>query len=158
MSFSIIAAVGKNNELGKAGGLVFHIKEDMKYFKETTTDHRVVMGYRTWKSLPKKLPNRENIVVSSAPVEGADLTISDLPAFISKYQDSPEEIFIIGGGMVYREFLDHAKIIYLTEINATDPDADIFFPDFDRSKYHKKIIKKGSENGLNFTFVKYTKK
>ena len=62
--FSIIAAVGKNRELGKKGDLIFHIKEDMKFFKETTSGHTVVMGTKTWQSLPKKLPNRKNIVLT----------------------------------------------------------------------------------------------
>ena len=157
MSFSIIAAIGKNNELGKDGQLVFHLKEDMKFFKDTTTGHSVVMGYNTWKSIGKKLPNRKNFVVSHHPVKGADLTISNLQDFIIKNQKSSEEIFIIGGGMLYKQMLEYADALYLTEINAS-ADADTFFPYFDKTKYHKEIIKKGSENDLNFTFVKYTKK
>ena len=156
--FSIIAAVGKNRELGKNGGLVFNIKEDMKFFKDTTTGHKVVMGYRTWKSLPSKLPNRTNMIVSYEPVEGADVTILDLDDFITKNENTDEEIFIIGGGMIYAEFLKHAKNLYLTEIDASIPDADVFFPEFDKSKYNKTIIKKGSDNDLNYAFAKYTKK
>ena len=155
MSFSIIAAVGKNNELGKAGDLVFHIKEDMKFFKNTTTGHSVIMGYNTWKSLGKKLPNRKNIVVSYEPVEEADATVTDLQDYIVKNQDSREEIFVIGGGMLYKQMLEHANTLYLTEIDAT-AEADTFFPEFDKSKYNKEIIKKGTENGIDFTFAKYT--
>ena len=155
MSFSIIAAIGKNYELGKAGGLVFNIKDDMKYFKNTTTGHPVIMGFNTWKSIGKKLPNRKNIVVSYESVPEADITVSDLPKFIAENQDSPEEIFVIGGGMLYKQMLEHANTLYLTEIDAS-ADADTFFPDFDKSKYHKEIIKKGTENGINFAFVKYT--
>lgn len=156
--FSIIAAIGKKRELGKKGGLVFSIKEDMKHFKDTTTDHKVVMGYKTWKSLPKKLPSRQNFVVSYEPVEGADDTITDLAKFIKQNENTDEEIFIIGGGMIYSEFLPHAKNLYLTEIDATADDADTFFPDFDKSNYDKTIIKKGSENDLTYTFAKYIKK
>lgn len=156
--FSIIAAIGKNRELGKDGDLVFHIKEDMKYFCDTTKDHKIVMGRKTWESLPGKLPNRENIVISRHPVDGADTTITDLAEFIKQNEDTDEEIFIIGGGMVYTTFLDHAKNLYLTEINAPAPAADTFFPDFDKSKYEKTIIKKGSENDLTYAFAKYTKK
>ena len=156
--FSIIAAIGKNNELGKNGDLVFHIKEDMKYFRDTTKGHKIVMGRKTWESLPGKLPNRENIVISRHPVDGADATITDLDEFIKQNENTNEEIFIIGGGMVYATFLDHAKNLYLTEIDASAPAADTFFPDFDKSKYEKTIIKKGSENDLTYAFVKYTKK
>lgn len=156
--FSIIAAIGKNKELGSQGDLVFHIKEDMKYFRDTTKDHKIVMGRKTWESLPGKLPNRENIVISRHPVDNADATITDLTEFIAQNKDTDEEIFIIGGGMVYSTFLDHAKNLYLTEIDASAPAADTFFPDFDKSKYDKTIIKKGSENDLTYAFAKYTKK
>ena len=156
--FSIIAAIGKNKELGKDGDLVFHIKEDMKYFRDTTKGHKIVMGRKTWESLPGKLPNRENIVISRHPVDDADATITDLADFIEQHKDTNEEIFIIGGGMVYTTFLDHAKTLYLTEIDAPAPAADTFFPDFDKSKYEKTIIKKGSEDDLTYAFAKYTKK
>lgn len=156
--FSIIAAIGKNRELGQNGDLVFHIKEDMKYFRDTTKGHKIVMGRKTWESLPGKLPNRENIVISRYPVDGADATITDLADFIKQNENTSEEIFIIGGGMVYATFLDHAKSLYLTEIDAAAPAADTFFPDFDKSKYDKTIIKKGSENDLTYAFAKYTKK
>lgn len=153
--FSIIAAIGKNRELGKNGELIFHIKEDMQFFRETTTSHTVVMGRKTWESLPHKLPNRRNLVASRRPVEGADDTISDLAAFIKANQDTPEEIFIIGGGSIYAAFLPYTQNLYLTEIDATDPTADTFFPAFDPAYYTKTIIKKGSENGLNYVFTKY---
>ena len=75
---SLIAAVGKNWELGKNGDLIFHIKEDMKYFKDTTMGHKVVMGRKTWDSLPGKLFGRENIVVSHGEVTGADEIVNEL--------------------------------------------------------------------------------
>lgn len=156
--FSIIAAIGKNKELGKDGDLVFHIKEDMKYFRDTTKGHKIVMGRKTWESLPGKLPNRENIVISRHPVDSADATITDLDEFIKQNENTNEEIFIIGGGMVYFEFMNYAKNLYLTEVNAAVSDADTFFPEFDKTKYHKTIIKKGSENDLTYAFAKYTKK
>lgn len=155
--FSIIAAVGKNRELGKKGQLLFNIKEDMQFFKKTTTGHTVIMGYNTWKSLPKKLKDRQNIVVSYELVPEADKTITDLDAFIKRYQNTDEEIFIIGGGMIYKAFLPYAKQLYLTEIDAS-ADADVYFPDFDKSKYNKEILQKGSENDLNYVFAKYTLK
>ena len=155
--FSVIAAIGRNRELGKNGELIFHIKEDMQFFRETTTGHTVVMGRKTWESLPHKLPNRQNLVASRYPAEGADDTISDLATFIETYQDTPEEIFIIGGGSIYTAFLPYAQNLYLTEIDATDPTADTFFPAFDPESYTKTIIKKGSENGLNYVFVRYVK-
>ena len=112
--FSLIAAIGKNRELGRNGELIFHLKDDMKFFQETTTGHKVVMGRKTWDSLPHKLPNRTNIVISRHTVEGADESISDIPQFIKQNKDTDEEIFIIGGGMVYFEFLKHAKNLSLS--------------------------------------------
>ena len=156
--FSIIAAVGKNNELGKKGDLIFHIKEDMKFFKETTTGHTVVMGFKTWESLPKKLPNRKNIVISFEPVEGPDECVTDLAKYIQENKDTDEEIFIIGGGSIYAQFLEHAKQLYLTEVDGEDKDADVFFPVFDKTKYNKTILKTGEENGLKYSFCVYEKK
>lgn len=155
--FSIIAAVGKNRALGKDNDLVFHIKEDMDYFRETTTGHKVVMGSKTWRSLPGKLKNRENIVVSRSQIDGADKTINNLEQFISENENTDEEVFIIGGGSIYEQFLPHAKHLYLTEVDAS-PEADIFFPEFNRRNYSRKTIKRGSQNDLKYSMVKYTKK
>ncbi len=153
--FSIIAAIGKNRELGKGNQLVFHIKEDMQFFKDTTMGHTVVMGHKTWDSLPHKLPGRKNIVISRGEVEGADEVIHDLPAFIAAHQGTDEEIFIIGGALVYNEFLKYCKNLYLTEVDAT-VDADTFFPVFDPNHYSREVIKKGKEDVLAYSFVKYT--
>ena len=154
---SIIAASGKNWELGRKGNLIFHIKEDMKYFKEMTLGHKVVMGRKTWESLPGKLPGRENIVVSRGEIDGADEVIHDLIKFLEDNKDTEEEIFVIGGGQVYVETLPYAKNIYLTEVDAETRDADAFFPEFDKSEYKKEIIKEGQEDDLIYTFVKYSK-
>lgn len=153
--FSIIACIGKNRELGRKNGLVFHIKEDMKFFKNTTTGHKVVMGHKTWDSLPAKLPKRENIVISRSEIEGADLTVTDLASFIDENKDTEEEIFVIGGGMVYFEFLKYAKRLYLTEVDAEIADADTFFPEFDQNLYEKKLIGGGKDHDLTYNFVQY---
>lgn len=153
--FSLIASVGKNRELGKQGELLFRLKDDMRFFRETTDGHKILMGRKTWESLPKKLPGRENIVISRNPVEGADVSVNDLRKYIDENKGTKEEIFVIGGGMVYFELLPHAKHIYLTEVDAEAPDADTFFPQFDKSKYTREIIMKGKDHELEFTIVKY---
>lgn len=153
--FSLIACVGKNRELGKGGDLVFHIKDDMKFFRETTNGHKIVMGRKTWESLPGKLPGRANIVVSSSDFEGPDLIIHDVLEFIAENKDTDEEIFVIGGGRIYAEFLPAADKLYLTEVDAEDERADVFFPDFDRSKYEKTIIKEGKADDLDFAISLY---
>lgn len=159
MSFSIIACVGKNLELGINGGLVFQIKEDMAFFKETTMGHPVIMGDRTFFSLPKALPGRTNYVLTHNPEklpEGV-IAVDDLEDFIARFKDSDEEVFVIGGGFVYNEFLPYASTLYLTEVDAT-AEADVFFPHFNPEEYNKTIIKRGSCDDLNFAFAKYTKK
>lgn len=155
--FTIIAAVGKNWELGKKGGLVFRIKEDMKFFKETTSHHKVVMGRKTWESLPSKLPNRINIVLTTHDIDGPDEVVHDVFEFIADNKDTDEEIFVIGGGAVYMEFLPYASKIYLTEVDAEDKNVDTYFPEFDKSKYSRKVIKEGKENDLAFSICLYQK-
>lgn len=154
--FSIIACIGKNRELGNQGGLVFHIKEDMQFFKETTMGHPVIMGDRTFFSLPHALPGRTNYVLTRHPErlpEGV-IAVNDIEAFIKEHAN--EEVFVIGGGFVYNEFLPYADNLYLTEVDA-EAEADTFFPEFDKSKYKKTIIKKGQSDDLTYAFAKYTK-
>ena len=152
--FSLIACIGKNRELGKDGQLVFHIKEDMQFFREKTDGHKVVMGRKTWESLPSKLKNRTNIVITSQDLDGPDEILHDFSDFILENKDTDEEIFIIGGGKIYKEFLPVASNLYLTEVDA-DADADTYFPEFDKNRYEKTLIKKGRDNDLAFSVSKY---
>jgi dihydrofolate reductase len=133
---SIIVAIGKNRELGLNGKLLWHIPEDMKHFKEITTGHPVIMGRKTWESLPERfrpLPGRTNIVVTRQ--EGYEavgaLVVSSLEGARAKGARSPgsEEIFIIGGGELYREALPLADRLYLTLVDDTK-EADTYFPHY----------------------------
>lgn len=153
--FSIIACIGRNRELGKGGDLIFHIKDDMKFFKETTWGKTVVMGRKTWESLPFKLPGRTNIVVTTRDIDGPDEIISDIDEFIDENKNTPDEIFVIGGGKIYEKFLPLARNLYLTEVDAEDSAADVFFPEFDKSKYSKTLIKEGKADDLTFAISKY---
>lgn len=158
MTISMIAAIGKNLELGKSNDLIWHFKEDMKFFKETTTGHTVIMGRKTFESLPKALPNRTNIVISSNKdytAEGA-LVVSSADEAI-KSADG-DEVFIIGGGRVYSEFLPLADKLYLTEIDDSCNDADTFFPSFVKSLYDREQLSHFDVNGTEFSHILYTKK
>ena len=155
---SIIACVGKNLELGKDGGLCFRIPEDMRYFKEVTMGHKVVMGRKTWESLPGKLPGRENIVVSHGEVTGADEVVNDFLEFLEENAGSGEEIFVIGGGLIYEMALPYAESLYLTEVDSGCEGADTYFPEFDKSLYKKQIIREGRHDDLAYAFVRYVKK
>lgn len=161
MSLSLIAAVGKNLELGRKNQLIFHIKEDMAFFKATTSGHTVLMGRKTWESIGRPLPNRKNLVVSRdktlALPEGVEL-ITDLAAFLAQNAGSSEEIFVIGGAQLYAAALPKAKMLYLTEVDAAASDADAFFPQFNPAEFNKTILGSGSDSGLNYQFVKYERK
>ena len=157
MSISIIAAVGKNLELGKNNDLIWHFKEDMRFFKETTTGHTVVMGRKTFESLPKALPNRRNIVISSNPdyvAEGAEV-VTDINDIYSLAEN--DEVFILGGGKIYSRFINDADKLYLTEIDAAQPSADVYFPSFDKAEYIREVINNYCIDGINFSHVLYSK-
>lgn len=129
-TFSIIAAVASNRAIGKNGDLIWHISNDLKHFKEVTTNGCVLMGYNTYASLPgkKPLPKRRNVIISSrldnAP-EGFELAAS-IPQAIKLLNDVPE-VFVMGGGMIYEQFMPLADKLYLTKINKAF-EADTFFP------------------------------
>ena len=84
------------------------------------------------------------------------MSLLQIYPILSPHKNAPEEIFIIGGGTIYKEFLPYATALYLTEIDASAPQADVFFPAFDKSKYTKTIIKKGTQDDLTYVFTKYT--
>lgn len=157
MSVSMIAAVGKNLELGKNNNLIWHFKEDMKFFKDTTMGHTIVMGRKTFESLPKALPGRKNIVISSnAQYQAQGATVVTSVEEALQIADN-EEIFVIGGGKIYAEFLPYADKLYLTEINAECDDADTYFPQFNKSEYIKEIINYYDIDGVEFYHVVYKK-
>lgn len=159
MAISMIAAVGKNLELGKNNDLIWHFKEDMKFFKETTMGHPVIMGRKTFESLPKALPGRKNIVISTNPeykADGAEVVASVEEAIkLAEVEDT--DAFVIGGGRIYTEFLPYADNLYLTEINAECLDADTYFPEFNKSDYIKEIVNFYDVNGTEFYHVIYKK-
>ena len=156
MTINIIAAIGKNLELGKNNKLIWFIKEDLKYFKDKTLGKTVVMGENTYNSIGKPLSNRKNIVLSYEEKQIKDVVV------INDYKDifklSDEEIFIIGGASVYKLFLPYAENLYLTEIEEEDNDADCYFPVFDKSLYDKEIIKTVRTVDICYSFVCYKRK
>ena len=158
MNISLILSVGRNNEIGRGNDLIWHFHADMKFFRETTTGNTVIMGRKTFESLPKVLPNRKNIVISTdkdLKIEGAWVVHSVEEALEAAKDDN---IFVIGGGKIYAEFLPLADKIYLTEIDAQCPDADTFFPAFDKSLYTRTVLGENEEDGIKFSHVLYTKK
>jgi dihydrofolate reductase len=138
MKFSIIVAIASNRAIGKDNNLLFHLPEDLKYFKKVTSGHTVIMGKNTWDSLPiKPLPGRTNVVlnremnlVSSACAVLP--TVEEVTRFCEKLNDP--ECFIIGGGEVYRTFMPLASKLYITKV-LKDFEGDTFFPEIDQKEW-----------------------
>lgn len=165
MSFTLIAAVGKNGELGLNGGLPWpELTFDQAYFKQVTGGHIVVMGRKTFDSLGRKpLAQRQNIVLKTEYWKRDDyefnpyLSFRDVEGIIGAFKDYEEEVFIIGGASIYKQFMDVADKILLTEISSNF-EADTYFPQFDKSRYKKKRIGNPvTEHGLIYQFTEYTR-
>ena len=158
MNISLIAAIGENYELGKDNNLVWRLKEDLKFFKNTTMGHPIVMGRKTFESLPKVLPGRKNIVISTSNIRNEEIELyKSIKEFLINYQNFNDDIFIIGGASIYSQFIDLATKLYLTEIKATDASADVYFPKFDKAEWDKEILTDLEENNLKFNHVLYKK-
>ncbi|MBR0538258.1 MAG: dihydrofolate reductase [Clostridia bacterium] len=158
MTISIIAAVGKNLELGKNNRLLWRLKGDLPFFKRVTEGHPVIMGLNTFRSLPGVLPGRLNIVLcddESIVIEGVCMAYS-IPEALEKCADA-NEVFIIGGGMVYKQFLPMADRLYLTEAEAQDPDADVYFPRFAPDLYTRTVLDEGGDE-IRYLHVLYERK
>jgi len=157
----MIAAIGKNRELGKNNKLIWSVPNDMKFFKKTTMGHKVIMGMNTYKSLPSSgLPGREMIVLSRTKrddLEGVKF-VSNIEELIEQYIDSEEEVLIIGGASIYREFLPYCKYIYLTRIDSECLDADAYFPEFNLDEWNNYLIEEDTSNNKDYKIIKYVRK
>ena len=159
MSYSIIAAIGRNNELGKNNGLIWSLPNDLKFFKEKTTGKTIIMGRKTFESLPRMLPNRKHIVLSSSDnfPEGVE-SFDSLEELFQAYKNSEDEMFVIGGGSVYKAFLEYASKLYLTEVDDECKDADTFFPNFDKNDWDREFLSENSDNGIQYKHILYKRK
>ena len=157
---SIIVAVAENYAIGKKGDLLCHMPADLKHFKTITSGHTVMMGERTFLSLPKHpLPNRRNIVltdVKGKTFEGAE-TVYSLDEMVAQVNPD-EEAFVIGGGMVYKQAMEFADKLYITHIHHSWPDADTFFPEIDPKVWKQLSAERHSadeNNPYDYTFAEY---
>lgn len=155
---SIIAAHGRNRELGKNNKLLWHISSDLKRFKSLTENHAIIMGQKTYESIGRPLPERLNIVLSKdLKLEIPDIAVcNSINEAITLANDfGGDEIFIIGGGSVYAQTIDLADKLYLTQVDA-EFEADTFFPDYSE---FKKIIfeKKESDENYQYKFLELEK-
>lgn len=156
---SIIVAVADNLAIGLNGQLLWNMPTDMKRFKELTTGHTIIMGRKTFESLPKgALPNRKNIVLTSSSEANYPNTIicKNLEEALH-ISSEEEEVFIIGGASVYKSALDIADILYLTQVHHSF-EADTFFPQIDCSQWEeieKQVFPADEKNAYPFTFLTY---
>lgn len=177
MKKCIIVAIADNNAIGKDNALLWHISEDLKFFRSTTVGCPVIMGRKTYESIGRPLPKRLNIIVSrkgyDAP-EGvvvvdsleeafaAASTTSTLPsALSSEVETYPEKCFVIGGGQIYAQAMQIADEMVITHVHTVIEDADTYFPVIDSSIWQvaeRSERHTDPETGYNFEFVTYTRK
>jgi dihydrofolate reductase len=172
---SIISAIGKNNEIGKKNELLWSLPADMKHFREITSGHPIIMGQKTFESIGRPLPNRRNIIITlnkNYSHEGVEIVHSpeELDALLkTSPQPSPskvegekeEENFIIGGGQIYKLFIEKADKLYITHVNAEFPNADTYFPIIDKNIWQKIKSEKHQKDNLNkydIEFAEYVRK
>ena len=159
MSFSIIAAVAENYAIGKDNDLLCHLPGDLKRFKQITSGNTVIMGRKTFLSLPNgALPNRRNIVISRS--QNLNFKNVEIVASIGeaiKICDADKENFIIGGGEIYKQFLPFVDKIYLTKIHAVF-DGDTFFPELNCDDWNVEIEAENTEHESIFSYINLTKK
>lgn len=155
-NISIIVAIAQNNAIGKDNDLLWHLSEDLKRFKNLTTGNVIIMGKRTFESLPKgALPNRTNIVITDNQNDNFDGCIMaySIEDALSKC-DNTKECFIIGGGSIYNQFLPTANKLYLTVVHK-DFEADTFFPLINYDEWNKVFIQESlhdEKSNLNYSY------
>ena len=158
---SIIVAIAEDYAIGRKGELLCHLPNDLKHFKQITSTHPVLMGERTFFSLPKHpLPNRRNIVLTDQAgktFDGAE-SVYSLDEAEALLRQTDEECFVIGGGMVYRQFMSRADKLYITHIHHTFDEADTFFPVIEPSVWQcvsKEYHEADEKNPYAYTFAEY---
>jgi len=174
MILSIISAIGKNNEIGRNNALLWDLPADMKHFREITSGHTVIMGQKTFESLGvspsgelgRPLPKRRNIVLTkdeNFKREGIEIvySVDELIDLLEKTEKEDSECFVIGGGQIYKLFIDKADKLYITHVEVEFPDADTFFPQIDMTKWQKISEDKHESDEKNkypYSFVEYKRK
>ena len=160
---SIVAAVADNYAIGKGNKLPWHLPADLKHFRELTTGHAVVMGKRTFESLPNgPLPNRRNVVLTSVMSEGVNEGYFEADSLEDAFYlcEKEEKIFIVGGAAVYRQSLEIADSLYITWVHH-EFSADIYFPEVDFSNWEevsRQDMPADEKNPYPYSFVHYKRK
>ena len=160
---SIIVAKAKNNTIGKENKLLWQIPDDLRRFKELTTNHNIIMGRKTFEALGTILPNRKHIIFSQNPdfkIENENVEIVHSMLQIQQYIEDEEESFVIGGAMIYNLLMPYVKKMYVTEIDK-DFEGDTFFPRINTEIWKEVKREEGpedSKNNFKYEYVIYEKK
>ena len=154
-NLSLIVAIGQNYEIGKDNKLLWHLPNDLKFFKETTLNKTIIMGKNTFESLPKMLPNRKHIIISDSEykVEGA-IIFNNIEDTLNYINNTDEECFIIGGMSIYKQLLPYAKYLYITKIEDTK-EADAYFPNLNEEDYIVELLGENEDNNIKYKHYKY---
>ena len=156
---TMIAAVGKNNELGKDNKLLWHLPEDLKFFKEQTIGKKVILGRKTLESLKKLLPGRKHLVLTHNNLEESEWlqVFNNTDDLIEYLKGIDEEVMVIGGAKIYQEFLPYATKLIITEIEEEAP-ADAYFPKINKEDWQKEVLCTHSYNNIDYKHIIYTRK
>lgn len=158
---TLIACIGRSNELGQNGDLIWHLPSDMKFFRETTSGHTIIMGRKTFESLGRVLPNRHHVVLTHEDPELFPEEVEVVHSFAEiyqKYRDAEEEVFVIGGGEIYRLFFSYADRMLLTQVNEIHFNADTFFPEIDIRNWDVRDLQELDEDGHKAVIREYIRK
>lgn len=161
MTISIVAAIGENRKIGFEGKLPWKLLDDTAMFKKITLGHKIIMGRKTYESIGHPLPGRENIILTNHPdfsAPGCQIVLS-LNEALEKVQKD-EEVFVIGGGLIYNLALPLTQKMYLSHVDA-DVQADAFFPEFNSQDWiiiHTEHFLKNERNEFPFTYTIYERK
>jgi len=159
---SFIVAMDKNNVIGYQNKLPWHIPNDLRFFKETTMGHTIVMGRKTFESIGRVLPKRKHIVLTTSKKsfpEGVEV-VSNIEEIIQLSKKSEEELFVIGGGVIFKQMLYYADRLYVTVIDESFP-GDVYFPEISKDDWKETSKEKGVKNEANpydYYFIQYDRK
>lgn len=160
--YSIIVAIDQNNAIGKDNQMLTHLPNDLKYFKQVTSGHSVIMGRKTFESLPKgALPNRRNIVITrNDELSFPNCEMAENINHALRLTENEEEVFVMGGGTIYSELINQMDKLYITHIHHSFDEAEVFFPSID-STIWKEVWREDhfadEKHAHDFSFVRYEK-
>lgn len=158
-NITLIAAVGKNRELGRDNDLIWSIPEDLKFFRDNTVGKPIVMGMNTLNSLPKLLPNRKHIVLTRRNVEldSEIVVVHSIEELLQYIESLDEEVMIIGGAQIYSQMIEYANKMLLTEIDDEEV-ADVYFPEFSLKDWDRDALSNHRYEDIEYSHVAYTRK